>query len=148
MPTHPVAMIGSEYLETQRTIIVPTAILWAARNIHHSPLPHSEKLLSSKASEGTCKIQFISYYDQTPYLLKQKLKTMKLSFYEILIHSLKKTTNLLWYTIYIWTAKSNMMDSCSKKWTWISPSQAKWTDSSSQGIKRKWLLVLNKVLSR
>lgn len=32
---------------------VPTAMLWAARSIHHSPLPHNEKLPWSKASEGT-----------------------------------------------------------------------------------------------
>ena len=55
--THPVAITGSEYLETQRTITVPMAILCAARNIHHSPLPHREKLLASKASAGTCRLR-------------------------------------------------------------------------------------------
>jgi hypothetical protein len=35
---HPVAMTGSTYLHTQRTMTVPTAMLCAASNIHHSPL--------------------------------------------------------------------------------------------------------------
>lgn len=57
--THPVAMIGSEYLETQRTITVPTAMLCAARSIHHSPLPHREKLLLSTERAGTCTINSV-----------------------------------------------------------------------------------------
>lgn len=62
--THPVAITGSEYLETQRTITVPMAILCAARNIHNSPLPHKEKLLASKARAGTCRLG-AAFGDQT-----------------------------------------------------------------------------------
>ena len=35
---HPVAITGSTYLHTHLTITVPTAMLCAARSIHHSPL--------------------------------------------------------------------------------------------------------------
>lgn len=52
--THPVAMTGSEYLETQRTMTVPIAMLCAARSIHHSPLPHIVESLLSSESAGTC----------------------------------------------------------------------------------------------
>ena len=38
---HPVAITGSTYLHTHRTITVPTAMLCAARSIHHSPLSHN-----------------------------------------------------------------------------------------------------------
>jgi hypothetical protein len=38
---HPVAITGSTYLHTQRTITVPTAMDCAARSIHHSPLSQS-----------------------------------------------------------------------------------------------------------
>lgn len=55
-PTNPVAMTGSENLETQRTMTVPTAMLWAASSIHHSPLPHNEKLLSPREIAGICNI--------------------------------------------------------------------------------------------
>jgi len=48
MRCQPVAMTGSQYLHTQRTITVPTAMLCAARSIHHSPL--SSRLQSAPSA--------------------------------------------------------------------------------------------------
>ena len=39
---HPVAITGSTYLHTHRTMTVPTAMDCAASNIHHSPLSHND----------------------------------------------------------------------------------------------------------
>lgn len=50
--TQPVAITGSENLETHRTITVPTAILCAASSIHHSPLSQIDQFPSSGGALG------------------------------------------------------------------------------------------------